>query len=189
MSKQKSPRAQDLAAAIVETQHLKGDFAEAGVYTGNSAQVICAAKGNKPLHLFDTFKGLPGSLFEPIDSSTEVARFHVKPGMYAASLERVKERLKHYPNVFYYPGLFPETAKPLRHKTFAFVNLDLDLYRSTLEALKFFYPRLNVGGIIISHNYTDLPGVERAFEEFFKDKPEKIKIISGSQCLIKKLGG
>lgn len=188
MGKYKSPRGQDLIAAVNETKHLEGDFAEAGVYTGNSAQVICAVKENKILHLFDTFKGLPGSLFEPIDSSTEIARFHVRPGMYAASLERVKERLKYYKNVYYYPGLFPETAKPLRNRTFAFVNLDLDLYRSTLDALKFFYPRLNVGGIIISHNYTDLPGVKKAFDEFFKAKPEKIKIISDSQCLIKKLG-
>ena len=189
MSNYNSPRAQDIKAAIAETQHLEGDLAEAGVYRGNSAELICIVKGDKPLHLFDTFKGLPGSMFEPIDSSTKVARRHVSPSRYAESLINVKERLKQYKNVFYYPGLFPGTAKPLNHKTFAFVNLDLDLYRSTLEALKFFYPRLNVGGIIISHNYTDLPGVERAFEEFFKDKPEKIKIISGSQCLIKKLGG
>lgn len=189
MAKLDSPRAYDLIAAVAETKHLEGDFAEAGVYTGNSAHVICAVKGNKPLHLFDTFKGLPGSLFESIDSSTEVARVHVRPGMYAASLERVKERLKNYKNVFYYPGLFPGTAKPLNHKTFAFVNLDLDLYRSTLDALKFFYPRLNVGGIIISHNYTDLPGVRKAFDGFFRAKPEKVKIISDSQCLIKKLRG
>ena len=87
MGKYKSPRGQDLIAAVNETKHLEGDFAEAGVYTGNSAQVICAVKENKILHLFDTFKGLPGSLFEPIDSSTEIARFHVRPGMYAASLE------------------------------------------------------------------------------------------------------
>jgi len=179
-------RTQDIIVAIAETQHLEGDLVEAGVYTGNSAKIICEVKGNKPLHLFDTFEGLPESMFEPIDSATELARRSLAPGRYAGSLFEVKENLKQYKNVFYYPGIFPETAKPLKNKTFAFVHLDLDLYRSTLEALRFFYPRLNVEGIIISHNYTDLLGVKKAFDEFFKDKPEKINVISSSQCLIKK---
>jgi len=187
MSKSNSPRARDIIAAVAETQHLEGDLVEAGVYRGNSAKIICEVKGGKPLHLFDTFEGLPGSMFEPIDSSTKEARRQLSPGKYMASLLEVKENLKQHKDVFYYPGIFPETAKPLKNKTFAFVHLDLDLYRSTLEALKFFYSRLNVEGIIISHNYTNMPGVKRAFEEFFKDKPEKIKEISSTQCLIKKL--
>src|SRR6266446_3101953 len=36
-----------------------GAFAEVGVYKGASAKLICAAKGDKTLHLFDTFEGLP----------------------------------------------------------------------------------------------------------------------------------
>ena len=186
MDKYYSALVRDIVAAVVETQHIEGDIAEAGVYRGKSAKVICEVKGNKPLHLFDTFKGLPESMFEPVDSSTERARRWICPGKFEASLLEVKENLKQYKNIFYYPGLFPETAKPLKNKTFAFVHLDLDLYRSTLEALRFFYPRLNVGGIIISHDYTTLPGVKMAFDEFFKDKPEKIKVISLSRCLIKK---
>jgi nitroreductase len=36
-----------------------GAFAEVGVYKGASAKLICEAKGDKTLHLFDTFEGLP----------------------------------------------------------------------------------------------------------------------------------
>ena len=38
---------------------LNGDFAEVGVYKGATANVICAVKGGRVLHLFDTFDGLP----------------------------------------------------------------------------------------------------------------------------------
>ena len=178
----RAARIKDLTDAIADTQHLEGDLVEAGVYNGNSAKMICEVKGNKPLHLFDTFGGLPESMFEPVDFASRA----LIPGKYVCSLLEVKENLKQYKNVFYYPGVFPETVEPLKNKNFSFVHLDLDLYRSTLEALRFFYPRLNVGGIIISHNFTDLLGVKKAFNEFFKDKPEKIKVISASQCLIKK---
>src|SRR5258708_14722189 len=45
-----------LAAA---QRNLEGDYAEVGVYKGATAKLICEAKGNKFLHLFDTFEGLP----------------------------------------------------------------------------------------------------------------------------------
>lgn len=187
-------RAQSLRWAVEETLHLNGDIVEAGVGEGWSAEVICEAKGDKTLHLFDTFEGLPESMFSPIDASTVTARQHMGPGMYEASLETVKEKLREYKNVHYYPGIFPETAKPIEHKAFAFIHLDLDLYKSTLEALKFFHPRLVPGGIIISHNYTNMPlivtrmpGVEKSFNDFFQDRPEEIEEIGFSQCMIKKL--
>jgi len=37
---------------------LEGDMAEVGVYRGSSARLICEAKGNRKLQLFDTFDGL-----------------------------------------------------------------------------------------------------------------------------------
>ena len=64
--------------------------------------------------------------------------------------------------------------------------LDVDLYSSTLDSLKYFYSRLNTGGAIISHDYISAKGVRDAFDEFFSDKPEAIFEISGSQCLVVK---
>ena len=45
--------------AVKRTQKVPGDIAEVGVYKGGSAKMICSAKGDKHLHLFDTFEGLP----------------------------------------------------------------------------------------------------------------------------------
>lgn len=168
--------------AVEATKKIKGDIAEVGVYKGGSAMVICEAKKNKQLHLFDTFMGLPDVCDIDLNNPTGVP-FH--EGNYCMSLEDVKNNLKDYKNVYFYKGIFPKTAQPIKDKLFSFVNLDVDLYKSTIDCLQFFYPRISKGGIIISHDYNiQSEGVKKAFNEFFIDKPEPIIELSGSQCLI-----
>jgi len=166
--------------AVKRTEKINGDIAEVGSYRGGSAKLICEAKGNKTLHLFDTFEGLPD-----LCHNDDPKQFH--KGECSASLEDVKSYLKKYKNVYFYKGLFPSTADPIKNKKFSFVHLDVDLYEATLASIKFFYPRMNKGGIIISHDYISAPGVRKAFDDFFKDKPEPIIEMSGSQCLIVKI--
>lgn len=166
--------------AVKRTEKIKGDIAEVGTYRGGSAKIICEAKGNRVLHLFDTFEGLPE--LSPNDNPQQ---FH--KGQFIASFEDVKNYLKNYPNVHFYKGLFPSTADPIKNKKFSFVHLDVDLYETTLASIKFFYPRMNKGGIILSHDYINAPGVRKAFDDFFKDKTEPVIEMSGRQCLIVKL--
>jgi len=105
----------------------------------------------------------------------------------ANSLENVKNYLKKYSNFYIYKGLFPNTSKPIKNKKFSFVNLDVDIYESTLNCLKFFYPRMSIGGIIISHDYNTIRGVRKAIDYFFKNKPETIIELSTSQGLVVKI--
>lgn len=167
--------------AVKQTEKLKGDIAEVGVFMGGSSKLICEAKGNKRLHLFDTFEGLPAL-------SEEDNKNLFYENQFSASYEEVKNYLNSYENVFFYKGLFPSTAGPVSNETFSFVHLDVDLYEATLECIKFFYPRMSKGGIIISHDYAFASGVKKAFDEFFYDKPEPIieLEIIGTQCLIVK---
>ena len=69
-----------------------------------------------------------------------------------------------------------------------FVHLDLDIYESTYKSLEFFYPRMVAGGIIVSHDYSNLtvPAVRRAFTEFFKDKREPVIPLWDTQCTVVK---
>ncbi|OGL65178.1 macrocin-O-methyltransferase [Candidatus Uhrbacteria bacterium RIFCSPLOWO2_01_FULL_47_24] len=166
--------------AVKRTEKIDGDIAEVGSYRGGSAKLICEAKGNKTLYLFDTFEGLP-----ELHAMDNPNQFH--KGQFSAQLEQVKHYLGEYENVYFYKGLFPSTAEPIKNKTFSFVHLDLDLHEPTAASLQFFYPRMNRGGIIISHDYINAPGVRKAFDDFFKDKPEPIIEMSGLQCLIVKI--
>jgi O-methyltransferase len=167
-----------IRSAVLGTAKLGGDIAEVGVFRGGTARVICEAKGDRTLHLFDTFEGLP----QPgeIDSA-----FH--KGQYACTLESVRAYLSGFAGVHFYKGYFPATGDPVKDRNFSFVHLDVDLYESTARALAFFYPRMMVGGSIISHDYVEFPGVRNAFDEFFADKPEPVIEMSGNQCLVVKV--
>jgi O-methyltransferase len=57
----------------------------------------------------------------------------------------------------------------------------------TKAGLEWFYPRLNRGGILICHDYDTSAGVNRAFEEYFSDKPEPYFDLVGSQCMFVKM--
>ena len=61
------------------------------------------------------------------------------------------------------------------------------MYEGTLACLEYFYPRMIPSGIMLSHDYGMLAGVEKAFEEFFADKPEEIIEQPTTQCVVIKL--
>lgn len=157
---------------------LDGDMAELGVYQGCSATVIAAA-ADRPLHLFDSFAGLP----DPRPEERGVFR----RGQFAASLASVRSRFRDRPQVRFHVGDFPASAGAARDLRFSFVHLDVDLYQSTLAGLQFFYPRLVPGGVILSHDYSMLPGVERAFAEFLADKRERVVELPTTQALLFRL--
>lgn len=157
---------------------IKGDFAEVGVYRGGSAKVIAEIKGKKKLHLFDTFAGLP-----KIDKRDK----YFDTGEYFASIEQVKKLLNKYVNVYFYQGEFPQSVKSLKHISFSFVHLDVDLYRSTKESLNYFYPKMSKGGMILIHDYPSSVGVKKACDEFEMGKNGSILKLSGNQGLVIKL--
>jgi len=160
--------------------NLEGDMAEVGVYTGGSAKLICKTKGNRKLHLFDTFEGLPQITEKDIISKKILWKHeHFKK----TNLESVKKYLSEFDMVYFYKGKFPDTAEPVKDCKFSFIHLDADLYTTTLNALQFFYPRLVKGGIIISHDY-NADSVRNAFDEFFKDKQQLVIELGGIQCLV-----
>jgi hypothetical protein len=165
-----------LISALQATKYIEGDIAEVGTAKGGSARLIGEYSAGKTIHVFDTFEGLP-------DPGAVDVNF--LKGAYAHSLESVQEFLKGLP-VEFHKGMFPESASSSRHCRFSFVHLDVDLYQSTLDCLKFFYPRMNLGGIIITHDYISSDGVNRAFEEFFADKPESPIELIGYQGMVVK---
>jgi O-methyltransferase len=165
------------------TSRLPGALAEAGVYRGGSAKILCTVKGNSPLYLFDTFQGMPR-----VNAATDGS---FAQGDFAdTGYEDVAAYLSSFPNVHFFKGFFPDSAigKEPEKQSYRFVHLDLDIYESTCKALDFFYPRMVSGGTIVSHDYSNLtvPGVKKAFDDFFKDKKEIVIPLWDSQCVVVK---
>jgi hypothetical protein len=155
---------------------LEGELAEVGVYEGGTAKVISAAKGSRRLHLFDTFSGLPAN-------STADRTIH-RENQFACSLDSVQRYLQECPSVEFHVGRFPESAAGLEERRFSFAHFDVDLYESTRGCLEWFYPRMVVGGVMISHDYSVLSGVRQAFSEFLGDKPEDLIELPSTQCMV-----
>jgi hypothetical protein len=173
--------AYQIFTVVKGTAKVRGDIAEVGVYKGGSAKLICEAKGSRTLHLFDTFEGFPS----PCETDDQLQTY---AGRFCASFEDAKDYLGRYPNVYFYKGLFPTSAESLKDKIFSFVHLDVDFFESTLDGLKYFYPRMSQGGIIMCHDYMTYHGVRKAIDEFFQDKPETIIELPGAdQRLVVKL--
>jgi hypothetical protein len=169
--------ATQLYLIVKYTNNIVGDIAEVGVYKGASAKIICMAKKLKKLYLFDTFKGLP-----KISKYDEKEKYF--EAQYISDYKEVKKYLSIYKNVYIYKGIFPQTAKAIKNNTFSFVHLDVDIYKSTLDSLKFFYSKMNKGGIIMSHNYGNSRGVRKAFNDFFKTRSVSITKLPGSYCFV-----
>jgi len=160
-------------------ENIPGNAAEVGVYRGGTARIIAKCTNNKLVHLFDTFSGLPAP-----DSSIDR---HKKGDFSDTSLEEVKHYLKNCKNIVWHPGFFPETTKGI-NETYSFVHIDVDIYESVKDCLEHFYDRLAGGGVIILDDYKwpATPGVAKAVDEFFVNKPEKPFIAAKYQAVIVK---
>ena len=163
-----------------------GSFAELGVHTGVTARAIHYMDRKRQFYLFDTFQGF--SSRDLTQESQTDDRFSTET-FANTSVAHVKDFIKGNNNLIFRPGFFPDTAKGLENEKFALVNIDADLYAPTIEALKFFYPRLVVEGVIIVHDYNhDWNGIRKALNEFLPTIPESLIEIpdwQGSAMIIK----
>lgn len=93
--------ASQLFSLVRNTAKLGGAIAEVGVFRGASARVIREADAQRPLHLFDTFEGLPS----PISIDAEFGMGKFREGQFACSLTDVQEYLGAASNVYLHKGL------------------------------------------------------------------------------------
>lgn len=166
-----------------------GDFVEVGCHTGYSSvvlqKVLRDEAPSRTLHVYDSFEGLP-----PVHEKDLGA---YEQGEMSASLTSFEHTLTSVGLALpvIHKGWFKDTLPTGLPDRIAFALLDADLYESTLTALEHVYPRLSKGAIGMFHVYWDegvyqpptrslkylSPGVKRAADEFFADKPEKISVL------------
>jgi hypothetical protein len=152
--------------------------AEAGVFAGGTARLICEAKGDAPLYLFDVFDTRPSSPGN--ETAAELERLF---GKIHVSRHEVEAALQGCAGVHIRAGLFPDSTKGLEDLRFSFVHLDLDLESSTRAGLEFFYPRLCRGGILVGDDY-NLAAVRRAFDAFFATRGDPVIALPWGQAIV-----
>ena len=175
--------------------NVPGDIVDLGCNAGDSTivmqKIISTLAPDKQVHAYDSFKGLP--------TLTDEDR---KDGIYAegymkASIDSFKKRfdILRLPSPQIHAGWFQDTIPENLPDTISFAYFDGDLYESTKHLLTNVYDRMPQGAIGMIAVYYDetvfprqdikgvfrSPGVKRATDEFFHDKPEKVDVLYANE--------
>ncbi len=153
-----------LLSRQIRERNITGALAELGVYRGKFAAEINRTFPERKIYIFDTFAG-----FSERDIDDNVSKMSFSD----TSVETVKDALPNPSQAVFVIGRFPDSLSSCQNlpETYALVSLDVDMYTPTLEGLKYFWPRLSVGGAILIHDYTSkqFPGVHKAVNEYCEE--------------------
>ena len=146
-----------------------GAAAELGVYRGFFARCINMLLPDRRLYLFDSFEG-----FAPEAGAGEA----FQAAHAAATVEMVLDILPHPEQVSVRPGFFPGSLDGLEER-FCLVSLDVDFGQTTLDGLRYFWPRLEKGGYLLLHDWGSpaLPGVAEALRRYEQELGEGIPAV------------
>lgn len=159
-----------IAFLTMQVEHVYGEIVEFGCCEGKTSCVISAFT-NKPLHVYDSFQGLPEK-----HEKDGVSEKFVK-GEIRSCPERVIQNFNTMglvpPKI--HAGWFFDLKDSDVPDAISLAFLDADFYESITQSLNIVYPRMSPGGLIIIHDYlhTELPGVKLACDEFEQNIPEK----------------
>jgi O-methyltransferase len=172
-----------------------GDMVDVGCNAGDSTivmqHVVSTTAPERQVHAYDSFEGLP-----------ELKATDAQDGVYAkgymtASLDAFQQKFRtlglKLPTV--HKGWFEETIPSELPERISFALFDGDLYESTRHILPHVYARMAPGAIGMIAVYYDpailprknlsggymSPGVKRATDEFFADKPEKVSVLYANE--------
>jgi hypothetical protein len=161
---------------------VEGDFAELGVWRGNTAAVLAhfALAAGRTVYLFDTFKGFDQRDIKGVDKQVRPSFDNTSIGMVQSVVGPAWSACRAV------PGYFPDSVEPEhRAKNFAVVSLDCDLYEPMRAGLEFFYQRMARGGLLLVHDYANphWEGPRRAVDEFcmaVREQPIVMADLAGS---------
>jgi len=153
-----------------------GDLIETGVWRGGASIFMRAALEahgdvTRTVWAADSFQGLPSPDLTPHPEDAGDAGWAERDWL-AIPLEEVKQNFARYgvldERVQFLSGWFHETLPSAPIEQLALLRLDGDMYGSTMDALRFLYPRLSVGGYVIVDDYW-LPRCKAAVDRYRAD--------------------
>ena len=149
-----------------------GDLIETGVWRGGACILMrgfLAAHRvtDRKVYVADSFRGLPrpdGTAY-PADAGDK----HHEQAFLAVSRQQVEENFRRYglldSQVVFMEGWFKDTLPHLASLQLGLIRLDGDMYESTMDALRYLYPKLSAAGFCIIDDY-NLPNCRRAVNDY-----------------------
>ena len=169
-------RAIELIGEQINSNSIEGSIAEAGVLYGDLSRTISRVFLDRKFYLYDTFEG-----FDERDTTIEKENkytsndFFMKSNSFKSKLfssdekiSIVKKQIVNPERVIIRKGYFPASADSEKNEKFAFVSLDMDLYKPMKSGMEFFFPKLVKGGYLMLHDYNsnEFKGIKVAIKEY-----------------------
>jgi len=153
--------------AVNQAKNLSGDFVECGVFKGSLARFNLTLLNfnelkDKKYYLFDTYSGFDMNVTTKEESS--IFKGHYDYDYY----DYVKDSFKFYPNVIVIKGTVPYSLSTVNIKKVAYLSIDMNCVIPEVEALKYFWPKLVSGGIVVLDDYGWLTQLKKAHDDFAK---------------------
>lgn len=183
------PTPAQLAAGLLPEQELTNDYvrlatlellcrklaavpgaaAELGVYRGFFARCINLLLPERKLYLYDSFAGFG----ETAGASESFQAAHAN-----TTVQKVLDIMPYPERITVKPGFFPASLDGLEER-FCLVSLDVDFYETTLDGLRYFWPRLEKGGYLLLHDWGNpkLSGVSEALQQYEKETGASIPAV------------
>ncbi|MEQ8390606.1 MAG: TylF/MycF/NovP-related O-methyltransferase [Thalassospira sp.] len=154
----------------------QGALAECGCWKGQSTYMLANVvkeRGVSPFHVFDSFEGLSSYEDEDIDQRNSVDREYLnnRRRHFASEEEIVKINLSKFDFISFYKGWIPGRFGEVAEFEYKFVHIDVDMYQPYVDSIRFFYPRMLKGGVIVFDDYgsSGFPGARRAVDELAEE--------------------
>jgi O-methyltransferase len=155
----------DLPGAVVELG------CNVGMTTSFMQRFLDLAGSNKDIHVYESFKGLPEKTEGDGETASVAGESTVSIHDFINTFKLAKLRTPYINE-----GWFREIPDEQYPDQICFAFFDGDFYSSIIDSFEKVYHKMVTGGIILVHDFMwqNYPGVQKACEDFLKEKPEKM---------------
>ncbi len=146
--------------AAVSASKIDGDFVECGVSHGFLSSAVMEHldwdRLGKTFYLLDTFEGMDPRFVtagERESGALLKSRAALDFGIYANSAASVEANFAQWRNHRIIAGTVPETLDQVDAATVAFLHIDMNCAPPEVAALRYFWPRLTPGALVLLDDY------------------------------------
>jgi len=176
-------RTYNAVCAARHASRLPGDFVECGVNRGGMSLAIMEYLDfnslGKRFFLLDTYRGFPDEL-KASANGHDLARYD---DCYA----EVAKTFAPYPRAIIIRGTVPETLSKVDCQQVAYLSIDMNHPVPEIAAMRFFWPRLVPGGVVVLDDYAyseSYSAQKKAFDDLATELKFTIFIMPTGQGLI-----
>lgn len=156
-------------AKAIDAEGVPGAIVECGVCDGGTAALMAYASPQRPVHLFDSWQGLPETSAEDGEGGKKWT------GSCVGSPRRVIKIMRKLGvdtnRLTFHRGWFKDTFPHADVSPVALLHLDADFYEPIRLCLEYWYPRMAPGGYIQFDDYESFVGCKKAVDEFVARHP------------------